>query len=320
MADAQTWIGRGDANDKFDLQTIEAAVAPDASDLHAILRSAKISGLFRMRSEATQAAVRAQRSFKRLSAIAVFATAIATLTSGLLLYGAGAETGAAVAGLVRWVKDNHTAIAGIQVLALFLSAFVASMLASQNYIERWQGQRGRAELLRRQIFTEILTMAETKVPRLLPEPDPGNPIAQAFEFFRRYQHEMQITFYGEGSFRHTRIAVRLAWLTAILAGLAAITGVLGNFGGPALVASAFLGIAVPILLSAAQSWGAWSRGADKAAAYQKTKEALDTDFLNIDAVRTRAAIGDAAAVGAYVNKIHLIMATENEAWKPAARP
>jgi hypothetical protein len=131
---------------------------------------------------------------------------------------------------------------------------------------------------------------------------------------------MQITFYGEGSFRHTRIAVRLAWLTAILAGLAAITGVLGNFGGPALVASAFLGIAVPILLSATQSWGAWSRGADKAAAYQKTKEALDTDFLNIDAVRTRAAIGDAAAVGAYVNKIHLIIATENEAWKPAARP
>jgi len=320
MADAQTWVGPGDANDKFDLPKIEAAVAPDASDLHAILRSAKISSLFRMRSEASQAASRAQHSFKALSAVAVFATAFATLTSGLLLYGAGAEPAAPVEGLVRWVKDNHTAIVGIQVFALFLSALVASVLASQNYIERWQDQRGRAELLRRQIFSEILTMAETKVPRLLPGPDPGNPIAQAFEFFRRYQHEMQIAFYGKGSSRHTRAAGRLAWLTAILAGLAAITGVLGNFGGSALVASAFLGIAVPILLSAAQSWGALSRGGDKAAAYQKTKEALDTDFLDIDAVRSRAAVGDAAAVGAYINKIHLIMATENEAWKPAARP
>jgi hypothetical protein len=322
MADAQTWIGQTNAGDKLDLAKIEAAVAQDASDLRQILRTAKIVGLFKMRTEASQAAASAQSWFKRLSGVAVVGTAIATLTSGLLLYGAGSEAAAAptVEGLVRWVKDNHNYILGVQIAALFFSAVVTSVLASQNFVERWQEQRKQAERLRQQIFKDILTMAQAKVPKPLPAPDPGNPIAQAFEFFRRYQHEMQINFYSKGAARHGRAAQRLGWLTAILAGLAAITGVLGGFGSSALVVSAFLGIAVPILLSAAQSWRVSSRDSDSIATYQKAKAALDTNLLDIDTVRACAASGDAAAVGDYVNKVHLIMSTENDAWSPAPKP
>jgi SMODS and SLOG-associating 2TM effector domain 1 len=321
MANAREWIGQSTAGDKLDFATIRAAVAPEAAFLCQILDAAKISGLFKMRTEASEAAATSQNWFKRLSVVAVISTAIATLTSGLLLYGAGSEasTTAPVEGLVRGVKDNHYIIVGFQIAALFFAGVVTSVLASQNYVERWQEQRNRAELLRRQIFNEILTMAEAEVPSQLATADPTNPIAQAFEFFRRYQHELQINFYGRGSVRHARAAEGLGWLTAILAGLAAVTGVLGAFGGWTLILSAFLGIAVPILLSAAQSWRVSSRDSDKLAAYQKAKEALDVNLLNIDTVRARATMGDAAAVGAYVNTVHLIMTTENDAWTPAAK-
>jgi type II secretory pathway pseudopilin PulG len=321
MGDAKTWVGQSVATDKLDLDRIMGTLDHGAKELREILQTEKISGLFKMRYQASLAAGRAQKWFKRLSAVAVISTAVSTLTSGLLLYGAGSDEGAtaSVVGLEHWVADNHTAIVGVQIISLFLSAVVTSVLSSQNYVARWQNQRSRAELLRRQIFNDVLTIAEARLPNPLETADPGNAIAQAFEFFRRYQHELQITFYGRGSVRHARTAEGLGWLTASLAGLAAITGVLGGFGGAALVTSAFLGIAVPILLSAAQSWRVSSRDSDKVAAYQTAQEALETILLNNDAVRIRAALGDAAAVGAYVNSVHLIMSTENDAWRPSTQ-
>jgi hypothetical protein len=318
MADARTWIGQSKLDDKLDLEKIRQTIAPEAAALHDILNTDKISALFGMRRQAADKAARAQQWFRRLSAIAVVTTAVSTLTSGLLLYGAGSEVPpTTVEGLVRWVKDNHNVVVGLQILALFLSAVVASVLAQQNYVEQWRDERKRAELLRRQIFDEVITMAEAGEPNPLAAPDPGNAVAQAFEFFRRYQHELQIWYYQKSSASHGRTAANLSWITAVLAGLAAITGVLGGFGGTALVASAFLGIAVPILLSAAQSWRASSSDSDKVATYQKALQALEGKRLVLDDVRKRVALADTASVGEYVNSVHLILTTENEGWTPA---
>jgi hypothetical protein len=320
MADAQTWIGQSQPDDKLDLERIRQTVGPEATALHGILDTDKISALFGMRRQAADNAARAQQWFKALSAIAVVTTAVSTLTSGLLLYAAGSDAPpTTVEGLVGWVNDNHKAVVGLQISALFLSAVVTSMLAQQNYVEQWRDERKRAELLRRQIFNEILTMAEARQPNSLNAPDPRNAVAQAFEFFRRYQHELQITFFKMRSAGHGRTATNLSWVTAVLAGLAAITGVLGGFGGAALVASAFLGIAVPILLSAAQSWRASSGDSDKVITYQKALQALETKRLDLDDVREHAALADAAFVGDYVNSVHLILTTENEAWRPAQK-
>ena len=140
-----------------------------------------------------------------------------------------------------------------------------------------------------------------------------NPVSQALEFFRRNQHELQINFYAGGFARHED-GRRLTWFTAILAGLAAVTGMIGAFGGSALILSAFLGIAVPIPLSAAQSWRATSRDSDKAEAYRKAKDALDDILLNkLDAVRAKAAFGDASEVRTYVDSVHVVMTTESSA-------
>ena len=94
MPSAQTWIGASAEGDSLDLTKIVAAVAPEADALHQILQSAKVSGMARIRREASAAAAKAQKDFKRLSLVAIFGAAIATLSSGLLLYGAGSEASA----------------------------------------------------------------------------------------------------------------------------------------------------------------------------------------------------------------------------------
>jgi hypothetical protein len=345
MPDAKTWIGAGVAGDSLDLTKILAAVPPEAAALRQILDSSKVSGMMRIRREASETAAKAQKLFKRLSIVAIFGTAIATLSSGLLLYGAGSEAAAPTPaitqtaprpatqsaaapatagapdtieqGLVRWAKDHRTIIMSIQVIFLLVSSVAAGALGRLKLVERWAENRNRAEDLRREIFGEVLNQAHDMVSSPPTAPDMGNPVSQALEFFRRYQHELQIGYYGRGVVRHEGWAGILIWLTALLAGVAAITGVIGGFGGSFLILSAFLGIAVPILLSAAQSWTATSRDSDKAEAYRKAKIALDESLLNVDAVRAKAALGDAAAVRTYLDSVHGVIATERGGWIPA---
>jgi hypothetical protein len=221
--------------------------------------------------------------------------------------------------LVKQINENRTAIIVIQVLGLFISAIATGVLGSLKLVDVWAENRNKAEQLRRDVFNEVLKQAQEISPAPLPAAEPGNAISQAMEFFRRYQHELQITYYGKGWNRHSQAAIKLTWITAGLSAVAAVSGMLGGLGGPALIFSAFLGIAVPILLSAAQSWRAMGRDGDKAAAYKEAKDALDQLSLDVNDVRKKAALADAAAVRAYFDSVHLVMTTENNAWAPAPK-
>jgi conflict system pore-forming effector with SLATT domain len=342
---AQTWIGESADGDGLDLTRIRAAVSSEAVALHQILDSSKVSGMMRIRREASAIAARAQEDFKRLSLVAIFGAAIASLSSGLLLYGAGADASAPAVtqaapapaspppptssnsassdpveqGLVSFVTQHRAGITLIQVIFLLAASIAARVLSGRKLVERWAENRDKAEAMRQEIFNVILNKAHDMVPAPLPAADPGNPIAQALEFFRRYQHELQIRYYGKGAARHEGWAATLTWLTAALAGLAAVTSVIGGVGGAALILSAFLGIAVPILLSAAQSWRATSRDSDKAEAYAKAKAELDRILLDVDQVRAKAALGDAAEVRTYFDSVHVVMTTENGGWIPASK-
>lgn len=323
MSDAQTWVGTRQDTDKLVLNAIVNSLPQEATHLRNILADARVTGLLAMRREASDTAAGAQRRFKQLSAAAVAGAAFATLASGLLLYGEGSNAAASAAtppveGLLRWVKEYRIVIVLVQVAGLFVSAVASGMLGFQDLVARWAENRRRAELNRREVFNEVLRLAQEIQPPI-PAPDSSNAVRQALEFFRRYQLELQIGFYGTAKTRHENSASALAWATAVLAGVAAITGALGGLGGTALIVSAFLGIAVPILLSAAQSWRAVSRDTDKATAYEKARAELQKIQLDLTEVRKKADLADADTVRAYIDKIHLVMANENEAWVPAPR-
>src|SRR6516162_6911067 len=226
MTDARTWVGEGTKGDSLDIDKITRALPAEAQALHQILKDEKVSGLLRIRRGASNMATKAQKSFKRLSLAAVLATAIATLASGLLLYGAGSDATAPPAatqqgastsppvappaatpspveqGLVSWVKRNRTGIIAIQIAGLFVSAVAAGLLAALGLVGRWTENRNKAELLRRDVFNEVLRLAQDAAPAPLENPNPCNPVSQALEFFRRYQHQLQIRYYEEGLSRH----------------------------------------------------------------------------------------------------------------------
>lgn len=347
MTDARTWIGDASAADGLGLELDKLkSHSTDAAAVTEILNSDKIARLFDMRREVAAAAKAAQASFRRWSIIAILGTTLATFASGLLLYDAGSAApatqtlpqpatadapsapapsvppvaAAQVPRLVLLVHNNHTFLILIQIIGLFLAAVASSFLTAQNFSERWSDNRRKAELLRREIFLEVVKQAVAMVPSPLNPPDFGNPLSQAMELFRRWQHDLQIRFYAKGVDRHGRTAMTLTLVTAVLAGVAAISGVIGAFGEGALVVSAFLGIAVPILLSAAQSWRLAGGDTEKAAAYKTAKEQLDRIALEkLADVRKKAAAGDTAAVLAYVDDVHLVMTTENDAWSPVAK-
>jgi hypothetical protein len=352
MADAQTWVGAGAEGDSLDADKIAATLPPDAAALHTILRDERVAGLIKIRREASKAATAAQDSFRRYSVVAILGTTLSTFASGLLLYDAGSGNRPSIAieqpeapqrpdsqpsaadpavaeqppvppadvpRLVEWVHKFRIPIIVVQIVGLFLAAMATSVLAAQNYSGTWRDARRKAERLRREVFLEIAKLAAAMVPAPLDPPDPKNPVAQSLELFRRYQHEVQLRYYGKGVERHGRAATLLVFVVATLAGIAAITGAIAAIGPTALVVSAFLGIAVPILLAAAQSWRVTGGDSDKATAYAKAKEELDNIMLTLGEVRRKAGLGDAAAVRGYMDSVHLVMTAENEAWAPSAR-
>jgi Protein of unknown function (DUF4231) len=324
MSDAKTWIGPSDPKDQLDLAAIVASLPAEAIWLKTALGDSRIAGLFKQRRTASGEAAAAQRRFKIISLIAIVGTTVGTLASGLLLYGAGSDVPSGGAGpadqtLVGWVKDRRTFIAWTQIVGLFVAAAAAALLGSQNFIERWTEQRRQAELQRREIFTHLLELATKEVRKALPMADPANPVRQVLEFFRRYQLDLQISYYARSGARARSWAGVLGWITALLAAFAAITGAIGGLGTPAAAAiSAFLGIAVPLFLSGAQSWRAAALDSDKAAAYDKAGKELEKARLDLSHYERSADAGDAADVKAFIDQVHLVMATENNAWVPAA--
>ena len=329
---AKDLIGPAKQDDQLRLDLIKSGIDPNATEIRQVLDDTQISGRFAMRAEASADAGKAQSSFARLSLLAIVGTAAATLASGMLLYGAGAgaeDAAAAIADaaaavgaeelpftetLARLFNEQRLFIIGVQVIGAFVAAFATYRLSGEDLAKKWSDNRRRAEDLRQQIFTEIFNKVADK---------PGTPgdtsaLSQAFELFRRFQLELQLNYYKTSARRTGRSSSRLGLIAAALAGLTAITGIIAGIGGAALVVAAFLGIAVPVALSAAQSWRVINLFGDKAKAYGKALEELQTLSLEVSAIRELAAGGEEAKVREFVDKVHTVMANENTNWVAAA--
>lgn len=335
LMSAKDLIGEAKDEDKLRLDVIRSAIDPGAAELHDILEDTRISGYFEMRAEASADAERAQSTFARMSLIAIIGAAMATLASALLLYGAGAggEDAAAAAAdaaaavgakdvavaqaLAEFVHKHRFFIIGVQVIGAFLAAFATYRLSAEDFVKKWTDNRRRAEELRRQIFTEMFNKVAAHEDAGKP-PDENGALSQVFEFFRRFQVDLQMRFYQKAALRSERSSSRLSWTAAGLAGLTGITGIIAGLGGAALVIAAFLGIALPVMLSAAQSWRALNLFGDKTKAYGKARDELQTLALDVSNIRALAANGDKAKVREFVDKVHEVMANENTNWVAAA--
>src|SRR4051794_9728240 len=110
---AVDWIDPSDPpHDQLNLAKIGAGLS-DAAELKIILGDLKVTGIDARRRRSSDEAASALRWFKWLGVAVVIGSAVAALTSGLLLYGSGSSdtlAGAVQQGLVGWASRNMAVI------------------------------------------------------------------------------------------------------------------------------------------------------------------------------------------------------------------
>lgn len=330
---AAALIGEADPdNDTLRTEYIKEAVDPGLTELRNILDHTRIQGHFKMRSDASGAAARAQSRFWWISLFSIIFVAITTLASALLLYSAGAagEIGEAAAdaaekigsdaipasrAFAEYLDRNQHIILSLQIAGAALTAFATTILSLRDYAGKWNDNRRRAEDLRRQIFVEIFNQAATGSNAV--EPNCNSLLSQVFELFRRFQLELQLNFYKNRSDQVERSSSWLSWFTAALAGLTALSSSINALGGDWLTIAAAMGIALPVLLSAAQSWRAVNLFGDKAKSYSKAYRQLQTLYLEVSSIREAAAKGEEATVRGFIDRVQEVMENENTNWVAA---
>jgi hypothetical protein len=314
MDDAQEWIGKSQPeSDGLDLERILRDVQPAAVALREVLKDAEIEQVAERRARSSRRAAAAQRTFQWLGTSIVWGSAVAALASGLLLYGSGtgqATSTAADPAIMVWAHQNLGAITIAQVIGLFTAAVASAVLAAKDYGQLWTDDRRRAEADRIRLFDVVFAKTIAKDPGT----GAGGALRQALEFFRRYQLDLQIGYYRRRAGQHELRNTAIVWATASLAGVAGISGTLATLGKTPAAIAAFLGIAVPILLSAARSWRTLSRASEKAASYQTAGDALAEIKSGLDNARRDADRGDASGVESFVARVHQIIRVENGAW------
>lgn len=305
MGGERDLVGLSLEGDRLDPNRI-AQDLPEGTPLRTILSSSAVTTLHRLRAEASANAQRMQRQHRRLNNSVVIGGAIAAMTSALLLTEthAPASATAAEAWLRSFAKSAHVEIVVAQMIGLVLSAFATSMLATMRYGESWTDERGKAEDGRIRLVETVLAQGKAAGP---------DAFAQAFEFFRRYQLELQLAYQAKRLARLNVTRERSAYVIAILTAVAAIGGAIGAVSAAWAIVGAFLGIAVPVLLSAAKSFSRidGNGGLD---ATRAAKGLLERDVGRLDDIRGSLRDGDFAAVDAFISEIHGILRVESGAW------
>jgi hypothetical protein len=138
-----------------------------------------------------------------------------------------------------------------------------------------------------------------------------------FEYFRRFQLDVQTAFYRRRSEDHRRDADRLlgigAWavaLASISAGLAAVLSSLN----PAWVTIAALGTIATAMASFASTKESVNQNRRNMELYGKTYAALTQLRGRLDALRSAAATGQRDVVKQFVAAVHEQLSTEHRQW------
>jgi hypothetical protein len=183
-------------------------------------------------------------------------------------------------------------------------------------LDNWLGARAAAETMRTQYFEALTAMQLV---------DGNSPIAPAllqFEYFRRYQLDVQLAFYRQRSEDHRRDAERLLVISAYAIALASISaGVAGFLSSlnPAWISIAALGAAATALASFSSTKESVNQSRRNTELYNNTYNALTLLKRKLDAVRTAAAAGESEPMKQFVAAVHEQIGAEHRQWLAAAK-
>src|SRR4051794_22878401 len=277
-------------------------------ELAALLMHSRLTELARQFEEADAEALAAQRRFRTWMGRANRAV-LATATGSALVMAIGlleTSLGAATKPL----------LVGFALLSVGCGAF-ASMALYQvkqgRLLEDWMRPRPRAETPRLSYFTAVVNESADPLDVRLEQ--------LKLEYFRRYQLDLEITFYRNRRNDHRRssertltIAAASVLVASVASGAAGILGALAT-AWAALGALAVFGAALQSFAAAQEGVGQDRRNAER---YERTREALRSLRARLDDVRTAVAGGSRPALVEYVAAVQDQISLEHRQWLDAA--
>jgi hypothetical protein len=309
---AQDALG-ADRTDDYKIQPSKHAdeLAAKAPSLAAILRRSDLSVLAGQYERKDQQANENQAVFKATATRANWAVLLTACFSTLLLIVGPMKS---VAGLPDSVVLAILGACGV------ISGGLGSMWVYQaregKLLDNWMSVRATAEALRAAYF-EAITSVEVQ--------DNNAPMPAAlleFEYFRRYQLDVQIAFYQTRAADHRRDADRMLRISAGAVALASISaGLAGVLGGlnTAWVSIAALGTVATALASFAATKESVNQSNRNAERYTNTCDALTLLKRKLDVVRIAAAAGQREPMKQFVAAAHEQISAEHRQWLATAQ-
>ena len=323
---ATSAVGQDDDATDWRLRPDEHArrLPSEAGALKRVLERPELNAIIERFQLADAHALKAQRRYKRIGRLGLYAASIATAVGALFLM-----------PLEHWLRGPVAVSASAaQMLGLAAAFFASRLLAMGKPFDKWMKNRAEAEIARISLFDFVIDAAE--------EARAGEMalLPLQLEYFRRYQLDVQQRYYqGRGSehaaavWRNNRLlgASVIVTLASIALGLVAALHVAAawqlpiptqlhalstNLAGPqtnrlllglGVIASALYGLGVARSLM----------DLDERNASRYLTTAANLAYLSeerLPAAREAADRGSVQDVRAFVNSVHALVSSEHQDW------
>jgi cellulose biosynthesis protein BcsQ len=292
-------------SDKGDYQiaplTHAAEFESKAPEFAAILKTSRVGFAAKDYEDKDQKAMEAKEEFNRIfsrSNLAVFLTSLMIvlfLAVGIL--NPGQKILFLIFGLLSFMSGS-------------IASYYLNVLKQGKLLDNWMSSRARAETARLNYF---LTVAKT------PNAGGGNTIELIkLEYFRRFQLDVQLNFYGGASKRHLIEARKtLSWSSFAVAGagtitaLAAFSSAFFDLRFAAVAALGTLFAALNTYVTTRQDVFQNQRNADT---YARTEEALIEIYKRIDDVRVAVFADGPKPLLNFIDAVNEQLLVEHKQW------
>ncbi|MGF1454970.1 MAG: hypothetical protein ACFB6R_06280 [Alphaproteobacteria bacterium] len=306
---------------------------PAADPLLRILSTGRVGDIIRQFHHHDGEASRHQRRFKRLGMRVISATIVAVLCGGLFLFIRAIGQGPS-SDLLAWAA---LVVQGAAVAAVAVFTF---QLKESTAYEDWMLDRAAAEAERINLFKVICYRPPADLAAIGAIDPAGEGGAQGpsllalqFEYFRRFQLDVQIRYYIERAQEHRRAAGRynhMGLILILITGLIALTERL-SFSADSLPLSeaaaaallALAGLTLPVIYQGQDMLKLINGNRRNALRYRVAGQNLISLSHSVEEIRDRIAVHDEGArpvVQGFIDRVHDQIMTEHRQWQFLPKP
>lgn len=282
----------------------------NAPSIARVLESSEVRAAAEQQHLAGKQASLKQAQFKRYSKLAASAIVVAAVASAaIMVVGELSPLAEESSWLGQLPRGVSVLLAVLGLAAGTVASICLGIIRGGNSLEQWMKERADAETRRLEYFSAVTAPQMEDPPRL-------DRLLQ-LEYFRRFQLDGQLGYYGKRGEEHERAASRALIGSAIMIGLAglvnAAAGMLGAWD-PRFAAIAAIAVVVQALASRITTGEAIGQDARNGERYRRTRKALTGLSGRLDEVRRAIADGNDSALSAFVDAVHEQISVEHRQW------